>query len=348
MILSYDNIVKISLRKLSFVPRALSRTHSSPRESQNAALCSTRTGKQTTPHNHPVHNNVAIHDRPAHTPGPARAKKDTTTTPPDPSTSTPTGLAWNQSTGSAWELKPQTRPRPPQLELSFVAAAGAGGQAHQRRWAGSLSCVLRAVARSSRPAPRNKVRLPRLLNLFYRSITTSHPSTFIQIPITHHPNSNNEVSHPSIHRPHHVPVQFHGYLGSRWASAAPVGLPATRLKSARRGRRWPPPSGEMPATLSLRNSPREEAPLAFPGYTALRRKSPKLKLTTFFSVEAPCFTSTVPSPPSTKVAREGIATPGQSTKHPSQLNHPCSHSQACMPSVRSKCSPPTPPGQPGH
>ena len=96
------------------------------------------------------------------------------------------------------------------------------------------------------------------------------------------------VIHPSIHRRHHVPVQSHGYLGSRWASAAPVGLPATRLKSARRGRRWPPPSGEMPATLSLRNSPREEAPLAFPGHTALRRKSPKLKLTTFFSVEAPC------------------------------------------------------------
>ena len=54
------------------------------------------------------------------------------------------------------------------------------------------------------------------------------------------------------------------------------------------------------------------------------------------------------APPSTKVAREGIATPGQSTKHPSQLNHPCSHSQACMPSVRSMCSPPTQPGQPGH
>ena len=129
--------------------------------------------------------------------------------------------------------------------------------------------------------------------------------------IPHHTTSNNShpsrqtVSHPSIHRRHHVPVQSHGYLGSRWASAAPVGLPATRLKSARRGRRWPPPSGEMPATLSLRNSPREEAPLAFPGHTALRRKSPKLKLTTFFSVEAPCFTSTVPSPPRTKVAREG-------------------------------------------
>ena len=158
-------------------------------------------------------------------------------------------------------------PRPIPMRPT-VAAAGAGRRAHQRRWAGSLSCVLRAVARSSRPAPRNKVRPPVCLILsVHCSITTSHPSTFIQIPITHHPNSNNEVSHPSIHRRHHVPVHSHGYLGSRWASAALVGPPATRLKSARRGRRWPPPSGEMPATLSLRNSSREEAPLAFPGIT---------------------------------------------------------------------------------
>ena len=178
------------------------------------------------------------------------------------------------------------------------------------------------------------MRLPRLFNLFYRSITTSHPSTFIQIPITHHPNSNNEVSHPSIHRRHHVPVQSRGYLGSRWASAAPVGLPATKLKSARRGRRWPPPSGEMPATLSLRNSPREEAPLAFPGHTALRLRHRAL--------QAPCLPHLALKSPGEH------ATPGQSTKHPSQVNHPCSHSQACMPSVRSVCSPATQPGQPGH
>jgi len=43
-------------------------------------------GKEITPHNHRVHNNVATHPRHAQTPGPARLKKNTTTTPPDPTT----------------------------------------------------------------------------------------------------------------------------------------------------------------------------------------------------------------------------------------------------------------------
>lgn len=73
-------------------------------------LTKTMNGKETTPYNHRTHNKVATHTRHAEMPRPARLKKNTTKTPPDPSTSTPTGLAWNQSTGSAWEPKPRPVP----------------------------------------------------------------------------------------------------------------------------------------------------------------------------------------------------------------------------------------------
>jgi len=250
------------------------------------------------------------------------------TTRPVPST--PTGLAWNQSTGSARLLKPQTRPRPAQLEWSSVAAAGAGGQAHQRRWAGSLSCVLRAAARSSRPAPRNKVRLPRLLNLFYRFISTSHPSTFIQVPTRYHVNSNSVPS----------------FLLRR---AVRLAAPNLLVVVASPGRREGKSKGSPPITRSVCRYPPGLSTPSFRRCCGRHRR--RLDAVVRLRLACPSgreLTTTAPSPPSTKVAREGIATPGQSTKHPSQLNHPCSHSQACMPSLRSMCSPPTQPGQPGH
>ena len=65
-----------------------------------------------------------------------------------------------------------------------------------------------------------------------------------------------------------VPTWGHG------GRAPPRRSSSHRVKVSPPGRRSPFASGEMPVALSLRNLPREEAPLAFPGYTALRKLLP--------------------------------------------------------------------------
>jgi len=103
--------------------------------------------------------------------------------------------------------------------------------------------------------------------------------------IPHHTTSYN--NHPSIQRqsvsqsvihPSTVVITYQSSsMVPTWGHggrAPPRRSSSHRVKVSPPGRRSPFASGEMPVALSLRNLPREEAPLAFPGYTALRELLP--------------------------------------------------------------------------